>query len=67
MTALGCSLPGDITSKDEIKRLVEEVEKQKSKGVHLLVNNVGIARDDNTKYSNGKPDFKSAQSISEHM
>lgn len=39
-------------------RLVEEVEKNEPKGIHLLVNNAGIARDDNTKYSNGKPDFK---------
>jgi len=27
----------------------------------------GIARDDTTKYSGGKPDFKSAQSISDHL
>ena len=27
----------------------------------------GIARDDNTKYSGGKPDFTSAQSISDHL
>jgi hypothetical protein len=27
-------------------------------GIQLLVNNAGIARDDNTEYSNGKPDFK---------
>lgn len=27
----------------------------------------GIARDDNTKYSNSKPDFSSAQSISDHL
>ncbi|KAF4629645.1 hypothetical protein G7Y89_g8498 [Cudoniella acicularis] len=46
------ALPGDVTKKDEI---------------HLLVNNAGIAQDDNTKYSNNKPDFKSAQSISEHL
>ena len=52
------SLPGDITKKDEIKRLVKEVESKESKGIHLLVNNAGIARDDNTKYSNGKPDMK---------
>lgn len=31
------------------------------------MNNAGIARDDNTKYSNGKPDFSSAQSIAEHL
>jgi NAD(P)-dependent dehydrogenase (short-subunit alcohol dehydrogenase family) len=60
-------LPGDITSKDEIKRLVSEVEKQEPDGIHLLVNNAGIARDDNTKYSNSKPDMKSAQSISDHL
>ena len=60
-------LPGDATSKDEIKLLVSEVEKQESKGVHLLVNNAGIAQDDRSKYSNGKLDIKSAQSISEHL
>ncbi|KAE8449672.1 hypothetical protein EG329_007447 [Mollisiaceae sp. DMI_Dod_QoI] len=60
-------LPGDVTKKEEIMRLVKEVESNEPKGIHLLVNNAGIARDDNTKYSNGKPDFKSAQSISEHL
>jgi len=61
------ALPGDITSKDEIMRLVEEVKSKEPNGVHVLVNNAGIARDDNTKYSNGKPDMKSAQSISDHL
>ncbi|TVY48129.1 Rhamnolipids biosynthesis 3-oxoacyl-[acyl-carrier-protein] reductase [Lachnellula occidentalis] len=61
------ALPGDITQKDEILRLVKEVESQEPQGIHLLVNNAGIARDDNTKYSNGAPDFESAQSISEHL
>lgn len=62
------ALSGDITSKDEIKRLAGEVEKQEPNGVHLLVNNAGIARDDNTKFSkNGSPDFSSAKSISEHL
>jgi NAD(P)-dependent dehydrogenase (short-subunit alcohol dehydrogenase family) len=51
-------LPGDITKKEEIIRLVKEVESEEPKGIHLLVNNAGIARDDNTKYSNGAPDFK---------
>ena len=41
-------------------RLVKEVESKEPKGIHLLVNNAGIARDDNTKYSNGKPDFKAS-------
>jgi NAD(P)-dependent dehydrogenase (short-subunit alcohol dehydrogenase family) len=52
------SLPGDISKKEEIQRLVKEVQSKETKGIHLLVNNAGIARDDNTKYSNGKPDFK---------
>lgn len=62
------ALPGDITKKDECVRLASEVSKQESKGIQLLVNNAGIARDDNTKFSSaGKPDFSSAESISEHM
>ncbi|XMA10543.1 hypothetical protein WAI453_003334 [Rhynchosporium graminicola] len=51
----------------KIIALVKEVESKEHNGIHLLVNNAGIARDDNTKYSNGKPDFKSAQSISDHL
>ncbi|EKD17479.1 uncharacterized protein L3040_006594 [Drepanopeziza brunnea f. sp. 'multigermtubi'] len=61
------ALPGDVSKKDEVARLVKEIESQEPNGIHLLVNNAGIARDDNTKYSNSKPDFKSAQSISEHL
>ncbi len=62
------ALPGDITKKDECIRLAEEVGKKESKGVHLLVNNAGIARDDHTKFSaNGQPDMKSAESISKHL
>jgi short-subunit dehydrogenase len=52
------SLPGDITKKEEIQRLAKELESKEPKGIHLLVNNAGITRDDNTKYSNSKPDFK---------
>ncbi|OAL34921.1 hypothetical protein AYO20_05882 [Fonsecaea nubica] len=62
------ALPGDITKKEECVRLADEVAKQESGGVHLLVNNAGIARDDHTKFSAaGKPDTKSAESISQHM
>ena len=62
------ALPGDISSKDDAKRLAEEVANKESKGIHLLVNNAGIARDDNTRFSQaGKPDFSSAKSISEHF
>ncbi|MCJ1303862.1 hypothetical protein MMC08_006673 [Hypocenomyce scalaris] len=61
------SLPGDISKKDDVKRIADEVASKESKGIHLLVNNAGIARDDNTKYSGGEPDFSSAQSISDHL
>ncbi|OAP58476.1 hypothetical protein AYL99_07566 [Fonsecaea erecta] len=62
------ALPGDITKKEECIRLADEVAKQESNGIHLLVNNAGIARDDHTKFSvAGKPDMKSAESISQHM
>ena len=61
-------LPGDISSKDDAKRLADEVASKESNGIHLLVNNAGIARDDNTRYSKaGKPDFGSAQAISDHF
>ena len=61
------ALQGDITSKDECLRLASEVEKQEPKGIHLLVNNAGIARDDNTKYSNAKPNLGDPSSLSQHL
>lgn len=42
-------LPGDVSEKDEAIRLAEEVGKKEPNGIHLLVNNAGIA-DDNTKF-----------------
>lgn len=30
---------GDISNKDEVKRLAQEVASKESKGIHLLVNN----------------------------
>ena len=62
------ALPGDVSKKDDIKRLADEVAKQESKGIHLLVNNAGIARDDNTRFSTqGEPDYQDAQAISNHL
>jgi NAD(P)-dependent dehydrogenase (short-subunit alcohol dehydrogenase family) len=51
-------VPTDISKKEDIHRLVNRVADMEVGGIQLLVNNAGIARDDNTKYSNGKPDFK---------
>lgn len=42
--------------------------KKEPSGIHLLVNNAGIARDDATKFStNGEPDLTSAEAISAHF
>jgi len=62
------ALPGDISDKATVQQLASEVGKQESKGIHLLVNNAGIAKDDETKFSSaGEPDFESAESIAEHF
>ena len=44
------ALPGDITEKSEVLRLAKEVESKEPKGIQLLVNNAGIARDSNTSF-----------------
>ena len=43
-------LAGDISNKSDIERLVKEIESKEPKGIQLLVNNAGIARDENTKF-----------------
>ncbi|KAF5625336.1 NAD(P)H-dependent oxidoreductase [Fusarium tjaetaba] len=61
-------LPGDVSEKDEAIRLAEEVAKKEPNGIHLLVNNAGIAEDDNTKFSSaGEPDMSDAKALSEHF
>ncbi|KAF5548658.1 NAD(P)H-dependent oxidoreductase [Fusarium mexicanum] len=61
-------LPGDVSEKDEAVRLAEEVSKKEPNGIHLLVNNAGIAEDDNTKFSSvGEPDTSDAKALSEHF
>ncbi|KAF4483549.1 hypothetical protein FAGAP_11692 [Fusarium agapanthi] len=61
-------LPGDVSERDEAVRLAEEVGKKEPNGIHLLVNNAGIAEDDNTKFSSaGEPDMSDAEVLSEHF
>ena len=58
----------DVSEKDEVKRLYDEISEKEPKGIQLLVNNAGVARDDNTKFSsNGEPDMKDAEAISKHF
>lgn len=62
------AVPGDISSKDECMRLAKEIGAKEPNGIHLLVNNAGIARDDNTKFSNNQPqDYEDALSVQQHM
>lgn len=44
------ALPGDISDKSDILRLVKDMEQKEPNGIHLLVNNAGIARDDATQF-----------------
>lgn len=61
-------MPGDVSDKEEVKRLADEMSEKEPKGIQLLVNAAGIARDDNTRFDeNGEPEMKDAKSISEHF
>jgi enoyl-[acyl-carrier-protein] reductase (NADH) len=39
-------LQGDVSDKNDVKRLYDEMCQKEPKGIQLLVNNAGIARDD---------------------
>lgn len=57
-----------VSDKADIKRLYDEISAKEPKGIQLLVNNAGIARDDATKFSTaGEPNWEDASSISEHF
>ncbi len=66
---VSCKEPADLQSDPEdVKRLYKEISEKEPEGIQLLVNNAGIARDDNTKFSTaGEPDWENAQSISDHF
>lgn len=49
------ALQGDITDKAEVQRLAKEVASKEPKGIQLLVNNAGIARDENTSFCKTEP------------
>jgi NAD(P)-dependent dehydrogenase (short-subunit alcohol dehydrogenase family) len=57
-----------VSDKADIKRLYDEISAKEPKGIQLLVNNAGIARDDATKFSTaGEPNWDDASSISAHF
>jgi NAD(P)-dependent dehydrogenase (short-subunit alcohol dehydrogenase family) len=56
------------SDKEDVARLYKELSEKEPKGIQLLVNNAGIARDDSTKFSSaGQPDMEDAESISKHF
>lgn len=44
------ALPGDVSEKEDVLRLAKEMSQKEPEGIQLLVNNAGVARDDNTKF-----------------
>ncbi|KAK7908850.1 hypothetical protein PG985_016153 [Apiospora marii] len=63
------ALPGDVSKKSEAVRLAKEIGDREPRGIQLLVNNAGIARDDDTRYAGGEgqPDMSDARAVSEHF
>lgn len=58
----------DVTSKDEIHLLASEIGAKEPSGIHLLVNNAGVAKEKGTTTFDGKEvDFSSAESLAEHL
>ena len=56
----------DISKKEEVQRITSEVASKEHHGIQLLVNNAGIAKDEETRYeTNGQPRLNDAQAISE--
>lgn len=43
-------LPADVSDKKDVLRIAKELETKEPKGIQLLVNNAGIARDQNTGF-----------------
>jgi NAD(P)-dependent dehydrogenase (short-subunit alcohol dehydrogenase family) len=58
-----------VTSREDVLQLAKEVGEKEQGGIHVLVNNAGVAKEkDKTAFSSqGEPDFTSAEAISEHL
>ncbi|KAI5849937.1 short chain dehydrogenase/reductase [Tricharina praecox] len=58
----------DITDEASVQKLVAEVGKNEPKGIHLLVNNAGVAKEkQTTSFSTADVDFKNADSLAKHL
>lgn len=62
-----CSLPADISDKAGCQKLTQELSSKES-ALHLLVNNAGIAIEEELKFANNESlDFSSPESLSKHL
>jgi len=62
------ALPGDISSKEDLQRLAGEVSSKEEGGIHLLVNNAGVARDEATKFTTqAHLDTKDVDMLQQHL
>ncbi|RDA94615.1 hypothetical protein CP533_2441 [Ophiocordyceps camponoti-saundersi (nom. inval.)] len=57
----------DISVKEDVVHLAEQINMLQENGIQLLVNNAGIALDHTTRFENGQPCMTDAQAISEHF
>ncbi|KAL8685885.1 MAG: hypothetical protein Q9224_005628, partial [Gallowayella concinna] len=59
---------GNISKKDKVAELVDQITSAEPNGIQVLVNNAGIARDHATEFAgNQPPDFKDPAAISKHF
>lgn len=61
----------DVTKKEEVKKLAEEIMKREPEGVHLVVNNAGVAMEKGTtkieEGENEEVDYKDHKGLSEYL
>ena len=59
----------DITKREELQKLCEEIAKREPQGVHILVNNAGVALEEGYTKLEGKEevDFSNAESLSKWL
>ncbi|KAF8538489.1 hypothetical protein BDD12DRAFT_885184 [Trichophaea hybrida] len=58
----------DLSSTSSIKELAAQIAEKEPQGIHLLVNNAGVAKEkEPTSFSTGNVDFNNAESITTHL
>lgn len=61
-------ITADLTSTSSIKELAAQIGEKEPQGIHLLVNNAGVAKEkETTSFSTGDVDFNNAESIAAQL